>query len=394
VKKMRFGVIALAVLLTSPALTGCTSSEGDFQWPEPIADECSFEDSFELNCSDYLSGFSDPIMSIKHPIRSEIWIVELSGFIRSWDGSVVKEVADMSSIVSRCHMEQGLLGIAFGGSFEETGNILFSYVEDGSCDGPNKSDLVLAYAQEENDGRINLTTLQILFRIEQPFRNHNGGHILSIGNDQFLWGVGDGGGSFDPNGNGQDPGTPLGSIYLFSFVDGEIIPVIEEPIGDPFVLHYGLRNPWRFDLDLMGRLWIADVGQGCWEEVNIVQIDSQKNLGWPVNEGSYVLSKDGCEDQVLNHNESLVDPIVAYSHEGGDCSITGGFWMSWGPEILNDGYLYGDFCSGSIWILRNEDGVWEEEYVGKSGSMIVGFGRGLSDELLLFDWRGRILQIY
>ena len=170
--------------------------------------------------------------------------------------------------------------------------------------------------------------------------------------------------------------------------------MIEEPIGDPFVLHYGLRNPWRFDLDLMGRLWIADVGQGCWEEVNIVQIDSQKNLGWPVNEGSYVLSKDGCEDQVLNHNESLVDPIVAYSHEGGDCSITGGFWMSWGPEILNDGYLYGDFCSGSIWILRNEDGVWEEEYVGKSGSMIVGFGRGLSDELLLFDWRGRILQIY
>ena len=117
--------------------------------------------------------------------------------------------------------------------------------------------------------------------------------MLNIGNNQFLWGLGDGGSGSDPDGNGQDSSTPLGSILLFSFIDGEIEPVIRDPVGDPYVLHYGLRNPWRFDVDSHNRLWIADVGQNCWEEVNIVEIDQTANFGWSEREGLHKFLPNG-----------------------------------------------------------------------------------------------------
>ena len=89
----------------------------------------------------------------------------------------------------------------------------------------------------------------------------------------------------------------------------------------------------------------------------------------------------------------MVDPIIAYSHENGNCSVTGGFWIDRGPELLRDGYLYGDFCSGSIWLLTSENGFWSEELIGISGSMVVGFGQDLNGDLLIFSWGGKITKI-
>ena len=126
------------------------------------------------------------------------------------------------------------------------------------------------------------------------------------------------------------------------------MPVVEDPIGDPFVLHYGLRNPWRFDLDNQGRLWIADVGQNCWEEVNVVPLDSQENLGWPIMEGPQIANSSlPCNngENIQSVEVGLTGPVAAYPHAEGNCSITGGFWMDWGPNQLMDGYLYGDFLS-------------------------------------------------
>lgn len=161
-------------------------------------------------------------------------------------------------------------------------------------------------------------------------------------------------------------------------------------------MHYGLRNPWRFDLDSNERLWIADVGQSCWEEINLVTMDNQANLGWAEMEGAQPVDDSApCDSTNENYSndEGYTMPVATYGHTGGNCSITGGFWMDWGPEDLRDGYLYGDFCSGSIWILKEENGEWSQNYIGSSGGMIVGFGQGLDGELLAFHWTGEIVQI-
>ena len=392
----------ISVLVVSSSFAGCLSKEDGFVWPEPESWDCSIQEGYNLSCYKYLDGFSSPISSIKHPALDEIWIVELSGKISSWNGSEISEIGDMGPEISNCHYEQGLLGLAFDEDFADSRKILLSYVENGDCDGPNESDLILASAIIGDDGKLVLTSVEALMTIEQPHRNHNGGHILHIGDNQFLWGVGDGGGGSDPEGNGQDAQTRLGTILFFSFIDGTISPGNDGPIGDPYVLHHGLRNPWRFDVDDQDRLWIADVGQNCWEEVNLVAIGEGANFGWSEREGMHRFHDNGYtnEDGTCDLDEDeppvsegITDPVAVYSHQGGNCSITGGFWMDWGPDDLRGGYLYGDFCSGSIWVLKEENGSWDEVYIGSSGGMIVGFGKGLEGELLAFHWTGEIVHI-
>ena len=114
-----------------------------------------------------------------------------------------------------------------------------------------------------------------------------------------------------------------------------------------YVLDYGLRNPWKFDIDNSGQLWIADVGQYCYEEINLVPIFDQTNFGWSQREGMHNYDpSDDCTSAATTPDDSnLTDPIVEYAHTGGNCSITGGFWMDWGPNSLQGGYIYGDFCS-------------------------------------------------
>ena len=392
---MRSWVIISMLVVASP-MAGCLSEEAGFVWPEPESWDCSIQEEYNLSCYKYLDVFSSPISSLKNPTKDEIWIVELSGLIHAWDGSDISMIADISTIIGTCHVEQGLLGMAFTDEFHENGEILLSYVESGPCDGPNESDLVLSSAFIGTSGELDVSTIKVLKSIKQPFRNHNGGHLLRIGENQFLWGVGDGGSGYDPEENGQDPTTQLGAILQFRYLSGEVSSVLDDPVGDPYVLHHGLRNPWRFDLDNQGRLWISDVGQNCWEEVNLVTLDNPANLGWAEMEGGYFVDASAqCEDSVANESklEEFTLPIVTYSHSGGNCSITGGFWMDWGPFDLQGGYLYGDFCSGSMWILKQVNGTWIEDYIGSSGGMIVGFGKGLGGELLVFHWTGEIVHI-
>ncbi len=380
------------IMITSSLSAGCIFQDDSFEWPELVEGDCDLNEDYKLKCTKFLDNYVDfetPVASFIHPDVDELWILDLSGFIRAWDESSLRIVADLSDMISRCHTEQGLLGFAFTDDFTNTGTVLVSYVEDGPCDGPNESDLVLVSATIDEFGFLDKSSISILWEIEQPYRNHNGGSLQSIGNNQYLWGIGDGGDANDPHDNGQDNASYLGTMLLFSFDQDTINPVLD----DSYVLHYGLRNPWKFDLDTEGRLWIADVGQKCWEEINMVSITQSSNLGWSEREGFYSFdSSGGCQDEAI-HNDEMVDPILAYSHENGNCSVTGGFWMDWGPELLRDGYLYGDFCSGSIWLLTSENGFWSEELIGVSGSMIVGFGQDLNGDLLIFSWGGKITKI-
>ncbi len=395
----RVGPVLIVLLLCS-SLVGCFSDEEveqeeGYVWQEKEEINCQTPTNEDLICSEYLTGFVTPVSSLLHPTLEELWIVDLSGNISAWNGESIRNVADLTDIVSTCHYEQGLLGLEFDENFAETGNVLLSYVENGSCEGPNKSRLILAEASVE-DGQIHNSSLNTLRAIEQPYRNHNGGHLLGIGNNQYLWGLGDGGGSKDPHQNGQNKSNPHGAIHLFHYFNNTISPVVNGSDSDPYILHSGLRNPWKFDVDPNGGLWIADVGQSCWEEINLVPVLEPTNLGWSEMEGFYEFDPDSnCEENTGSGNEAYTDPVAVYSHDSGaHCSISGGHWMDWGPEVLQDGYLYGDFCSGAIWVIKeNENGSWIPELIDNSGTMIVGFGRGLNDELLIFSWAGAIYQL-
>ena len=348
-----------SVLLLTFGLSGCIlfDKEDPQIWPEVLESECIFENNQDINCSSYLDGFDVPHMSATHPDKDEIWIIDLNGLIQSWDGFSLFTISNLNFLISNCHFEQGLLGFTFDENFNSSNQILLSYIEKGPCDGENEANLILASAKIGNSGILNISSIKILQEIYQQ---------------------------------------------LFSFINNEIYPVLEKTNSDPYVLHNGLRNPWRFDLDINDRLWVTDVGQNCWEEVNLLSINQSANLGWSEREGLHRFHSNGytnengtCyddDDAPLAHDD-FTDPVATYLHEGGNCSITGGFWMDWGPKSLQDGYLYGDFCSGSIWILREIEGTWTDEYIGSFKGMIVGFGRGLSDDILIFTWDGAIYSL-
>ena len=383
-----------SVLLLCSSLTGCLGSDDIFEWPSPAEQDCTFVVEFNLECEIYIPGQETPHYSLSNPENGDLWIIYLSGFIKSWDGTSLSEVVDLSSLVSRCHMEQGLLGFAFDDDFINSNLIIISYIENGPCEGDNESDLILASLQVGDNGLIDKSTITTLRTIDQPYRNHNGGHLLSIGNNQYLLGLGDGGSGSDPHSHGQNKNNSLGSINLFSFENNEINPVLEDFDKDPYVLHYGLRNPWRFSLGADNMLWIGDVGQNCWEEVNLVPMNETKNLGWSSKEGYQDFEKStNCEEGAINQDDELTYPVTYYGHQDGNCSITGGYWMDWGPESLRDGYIYGDFCTGMIWILKEDNDQWQNNYVGATGGMVVGFGRGISDEILIFLWTGEIISL-
>jgi len=386
------------ILLLNCSLVGCLSSEEEdtgYEWPERVEVSCNLDLRDDLICKEYLTGFETPIASIHHPSEDEIWIADLSGVISAWDGEELRTVANLSSIVSRCHIEQGLLSFVFEENFNTTQTVLLSYIGNGTvgtstCEGSNDSNLIIADSTVVN-GTIDIASVRPLREISQPYRNHNGGHLLGIGNNQYLWGLGDGGGSNSPFKNAQNLSSPLGAIHLMEYANGTISPVSNSTDTNPYILHSGLRNPWRFDVDPNNGLWITDVGQNCYEEVNYVPLHEPSNLGWSVNEGMHQFNPtEECGSTPLNTDSNYTDPVVTYPHEGGNCSISGGEWMDWGAPALRDGYLYGDFCTGSIWLAKANGSAWDAELIAQTGTMIVGFGHSLNDDLLIFSWAGII----
>ena len=386
--------IFLTCLLITCTLSGCFGEEPEeprsgFEWQEKVEISCNTQLIDGLVCREYLSGFETPIASIQHPQDAEVWIADLNGVISAWDGETRRIVANLSEFVSNCHNEQGLLSFAFDEDYNVTKKVLLSYVDIGINCG-YEANLVLADVSVE-DGMLDISTVRALREVPQPFRNHNGGHLLGIGNHQYLWGLGDGGGSNSPNKTAQNLSSPFGSIHLMEYQNGQVSPVLEDLSRNPYILHHGLRNPWRFDVDPSGGLWIADVGQTCFEEINYVPMNESHNLGWSKREGYHEFNPElDCGTTPLNNDSNYTDPVAVYPHEGGNCSVSGGEWMDWGAQPLRDGYLYGDFCTGTIWIIRDQGGVWESEVVSQTGTMIVGFGHSHNNDLLIFSWAGTI----
>ena len=225
----------------------------------------------------------------------------------------------------------------------------------------------------------------VLLKIAQPFANHNGGQVR-FGPDGYLYiAMGDGGSAGDPMRNGQNLGALLGKLLR---IDVESDPgQVRIPAGNPFVntagargeiWAYGLRNPWRFSFDrATGDLWIADVGQDIYEEVDFQPAASRggENYGWNRMEGLHCYQA-GCQMQ------GLTLPIAEYPHVAGACSVTGGFMyrgrVSPGMRGI---YLYGDYCSGQIWGVERQGSGWNSRQLLASGFTITTFGEDEAGEL-------------
>jgi glucose/arabinose dehydrogenase len=330
------------------------------------------------------------VVSIAHAGDARLFFVEQSGQIKIWNGTSVLSTPflDLRSLVSCCN-EQGLLGLAFHPRYAQNG---FFYVNYTDLAG----DTVIARytVSAASPDRANPASAQILLRVDQPFANHNGGQ-LAFGPDGYLYiGLGDGGSGGDPGNRAQDMNTLLGKMLRIDVDSGSPYGI---PPSNPFrtsahpeIWALGLRNPWRYSFDRYnGNLWIADVGQGEWEEVNFQPAASigGVNYGWRRMEGTH------CFNPSTNCNPTgqLVLPVIEYEHVGGLCSVTGGFvYRGARYPRLHGTYVYGDFCNGMIFgAVRNPStGAVTTRELADTNLFISTFGEDVNGELYVADWRG------
>ncbi len=327
------GVLAVAALL---ALAGCGGGAPAAS-PSPGTPEAAPAHSFDVER--IVTGLDRPTFVGAAPGDPEaLWALEQPGRVVRLAGGQRHVALDLSTVV-RTSTEQGLLGMAFHPGFA-TNRRLFLHWSDVA--GDTRVAEFLAGA----DGRsIQPQPVRELLFVDQSEENHNGGQ-LAFGPDGRLYlGLGDGGGAFDTENQAQDPTSLLGKVVAVD-VDG--------PAARWRVVLKGLRNPWRFSFDpALAEMWVADVGQDRFEEVNRVRLELDeppKNLGWSVYEGPERLpEREGGHEQ-LGSGE-LVFPVVAYGRDRG-CSVIGGFVYG-GIALpgLTRRYIYGDFCSGTLWTL-------------------------------------------
>jgi glucose/arabinose dehydrogenase len=340
-----------------------------------------------LELLDFASGFSLPV-DLVHAGDERLFVVEKGGLIKviDGDGNVLPDpFLDIDSKVNSFASERGLLGLAFHPDYANNGYFYVNYTN-------NSGDTRISrFSVTADPNKADVDSELVLMTIEQPFSNHNGG-CLRFGPDGYLYiGTGDGGSGGDPIDAGQDRQNLLGKILRIDVDNGSpySIPADNPFADDDFTLDeiwaLGMRNPWRFSFDRStGNLWIADVGQNDWEEIDFELADSPGglNYGWRCFEGFENFNLSGCE----NVND-MIPPVHAYANTNSvGCSVTGGYVYrgSLYPEVYG-WYIYGDFCSGRIWALYPdaEDGWINIELINTTNSEIAGFAEDANGELYM-----------
>jgi glucose/arabinose dehydrogenase len=294
-----------------------------------------------------------------------LYVASKSGQVMAIRGGQVDPVPvlDLGGQVSTGG-EQGLLGLAF----PPDGTHLYVNYTDVAGDTH-----VVEYAM--NGGVANAGARRELLFVKQPYANHNGGNLV-FGPDGFLWiGLGDGGSEGDPNNNAQNPGTPLGKMLRMDVATGQYS-----------MWALGLRNPWRYSFDrATGSLWIGDVGQSAWEEIDFASSvrSAGMNLGWSRFEGNHI-------QNAAVSAPGAVPPVYEYPHGGGVCAVTAGYVYR-GARIanMNGVYLFADFCVGHVMGLANG----QVRDLGMTASNLASFGEDLNGELYVLSLSGGVSRI-
>lgn len=326
-----------------------------------------------------------------------LFVVEQGGTIRIVRGGEVvgRPFLDVSSRTA-AGGERGLLGLAFHPRFPDDPRLFVNYTDLAG------DTVVASYAVGTPDAdRVDPATETVLLRIDQPFGNHNGGG-LAFGPDGYLAiAMGDGGSGGDPHDNGQRLDTLLGKILRIDVDDRPADRTYGIPADNPFVgragvrpeiFLYGLRNPWRISFDpATGDLWIGDVGQGAWEEIDVLRAGSPggANYGWARMEGFHCYpSGNGCA------RPELTLPVAEYGHDLG-CAVTGGaVYRGSALSALAGGYVFSDACSGLLWVIdASRSDRQEPTIVGETGRSIAGFGEDEAGELYAADLDGALLRV-
>ncbi len=325
-----------------------------------------------------------------------LFILEQPGRIRVLQNGQLLETPflDITRKVGSQGTEQGLLGLAFDPNYAQNGIFYTNYT-----DTQGNSVVAQWHVSSSDPNQADPQSEQILLTIDQPFQNHNGGGV-QFGRDGYLYlSFGDGGSGGDPHGNGQNTNTLLATILR---IQPNLQGGYSIPPSNPFangqggraeIFVYGLRNPWRFSFDqATGDLYIADVGQNQWEEVDFLPAGSPggENFGWNYYEGNHVYA--GQPPQGMQ----FTFPVSEYSHAQGGCSVTGGMvYRGQALPAWQGVYLFGDYCSGLIWgLVRDGQGQWQTQQLFQTSYNPSAFGQDSSGEIYLLDHsRGQVLRL-
>lgn len=347
-----------------------------------------------LTVSLVASGFELPV-HVTHAGdgSGRVFVVEQRGRIRIVrDGNVdASPFLDISARVGCCG-ERGLLSVAFPPGYASKGYFYVDYTDLAG------TTVVARYHLSADPDVANPASEQVLLTVAQPFANHNGGQ-LAFGSDGFLYiSLGDGGSGGDPGNRAQNPGTLLGKILRLDVESGASpygVPADNPFVGQvgwlPEIWALGLRNPWRMAFDrLTGDLYIGDVGQGVWEEVDFQPAASAggENYGWRIMEGTH------CFNPSTNCNMTgLVTPVTEYDH-GLGCSVTGGtVYRGSHQQRLAGIYFYSDFCSGVIWGLQRNGPDWVSKPLLDTPFGVSSFGEDEAGEVYLLHYAGFLYRL-
>ncbi len=343
----------------------------------------AFPDPRQFTWEIVVSGLDRPVDIQSPPAQDRLFIVEQEGKIRLFQNGKLSPLPflDISERVGSKHSEQGLLGLAFHPEFEKNGYFYVNYTD-------LQGNTVIARFQAEAGAlQASPKTEKRLLYIPQPYANHNGGG-MAFGPDGYLYlGLGDGGSAGDPQNNAQNPRSLLGKLLRIDVNRGDPYTI---PPDNPFsneIWAYGLRNPWRFAFDLDGTLYIADVGQNKWEEVNVLPAGAPPgaNFGWNLWEGNHPYHSNPPED-------GFIFPVAEYGHHQG-CSVTGGVVYRGSMSEWQGIYFFGDYCTGRIWgLLRTPQG-WQMQSLFDTHANISTFGRDAQGEVYFAHHGGSLYRL-
>jgi len=393
IQQRQAGALAMALAIAlAVALAGCGGGSGGGGTSFAPAPGAELQPAFP-NLS-----FSKPLALLQAPGDDDRWfVVEQSGVVRVFmnddQAATTTTFIDITSRVGDSSGERGLLGLAFDPDFAVNGHVYLSYTRSA----PTLVSYLSRFTSVDGGQTLDPSSEVVILTLQQPYANHNGGHV-AFGPDGLLYAAfGDGGSANDPGNRAQDTSNLFGSIIR---IDVATLPY-SIPAGNPFVgnahcaagsgsapcpeiFAWGLRNPWRFSFDReTGVLWAGDVGQGAWEEVN--RIVGGRNYGWRIREGAHCNIPPGdCPTM------GLEDPVAEYDHAAGS-SITGGYvYRGSRNPPLRGSYVFGDFVSGRVFRLASGGSTVEEML--DTGRSISSFAEANDGEMFLVDYAAGTLH--